>query len=693
MAGHRSEGVWMPPRNSREHDRYLSRHESARSEEGVFTFGAAPTAMRRLTEDATSGLAVPHLVHNLSAPNGTDAVTCELDGDSSAVMIGVIMGVIGSIMINIGQNFQATGLTTTPQAQDNPCSSRTWVIGLTIFIAGALLNFGAFTFASASVLVPIEAIQFVVNVIFNKYVNKKPISCRMVIGVCLTCLGTVSCVVFGPSDARCFTVDDLAAFWTRPLWWIYLVLTTGVAIVAYMTHEAYARAVKSGANPRHKQYIMPVTFALSSALFGAAQMIVHSKAIAELLELQFALIQPFPLLHWFFWLELTILGVTGCYWMFRMNKSLALYDPLFISTRGPHSLIPNGHAVVSMPNASFPRREPSHPPTRPPPLAQSHSYSHPTFYLASSLVASSSKNLQARVSPTAATHHSPPPVHTTHVCPLHGPRVTCAVLRLRGGAGMHNGPAGSGGWPLFIGGMLMILTGLALIAPPPTSDPEPPSPTTRLSSGQRVSRRDDDSTHNGAPAGVEEEAHELGNDRPMGVPSPVHRRSVSKSGLVTSALSVVTGDSKRSDDLEGTSLVSYQGTSTRSSAAVGTHEVVLALEEEAGADTLPVAEDPAHLRPPSVSTARPSSASSAAHRFAPQTPSFDNSNTPCHTPLQSPASPLSSPATMPTAGLAAPPAERFSVGSSGGDSEVGVSIDALGEVAVPSPAPRAASMG
>ena len=351
MAGHRSEGVWMPPRNSREHDRYLSRHESARSEAGGFYFGAAPTAMRRLTEDATSGLAVPHLVHNLSAPNGTDAVTCELDGDSSAVMIGVIMGVIGSIMINIGQNFQATGLTTTPQAQDNPCSSRTWVIGLTIFIAGALLNFGAFTFASASVLVPIEAIQFVVNVIFNKYVNKKPISCRMVIGVCLTCLGTVSCVVFGPSDARCFTVDDLAAFWTRPLWWIYLVLTTGVAIVAYMTHEAYARAVKSGANPRHKQYIMPVTFALSSALFGAAQMIVHSKAIAELLELQFALIQPFPLLHWFFWLELTILGVTGCYWMFRMNKSLALYDPLFISTRGPHA-----HPC------SFPRREPSHPP-------------------------------------------------------------------------------------------------------------------------------------------------------------------------------------------------------------------------------------------------------------------------------------------------------------------------------------------
>jgi hypothetical protein len=35
-------------------------------------------------------------------------------------------------------------------------------------------------------------------------------------------------------------------------------------------------------------------------------------------------------------------------------------------------------------------------------------------------------------------------------------------------AGLHNGPAGAGGWPLFILGMLCILSGLALIAPPPS---------------------------------------------------------------------------------------------------------------------------------------------------------------------------------------------------------------------------------
>ena len=266
-------------------------------------------------------MATEHLIHNLSIANATAATSCETDSDMTSVAIGIGMGVIGSILINIGQNFQAAGLQSSPRAKDNPCSSRVWVMGLTIFITGSLLNFGAFTFASASVLVPIEAIQFVVNVAFNKYVNKKPISCRMVAGVCLTVAGTVVCVVFGPSDARCFTLDDIAAFWTIPLWWAYVAVTIAIATAAYMTHESYARAVKSGANPRHQQYVMPVTYAVSSgtnqpprrlptclrnprthiglppaphdhplvrtaALFGGSQMIVHSKAIAELMELQ-----------------------------------------------------------------------------------------------------------------------------------------------------------------------------------------------------------------------------------------------------------------------------------------------------------------------------------------------------------------------------------------------------------------------
>ena len=44
-------------------------------------------------------------------------------------------------------------------------------------------------------------------------------------------------------------------------------------------------------------------------------------------------IEPAPLAHWFFWVELLILSSTGIVWLYKMNQSLGLYDPLFISTR------------------------------------------------------------------------------------------------------------------------------------------------------------------------------------------------------------------------------------------------------------------------------------------------------------------------------------------------------------------------
>merc|ERR1719473_1247001 len=294
------------------------------------------------------------------------------------------MGLLGSVMINIGQNLQAMAMQSSPAVKAKPCTSRTWVVGLTIFITGSLLNFAAFTFASASILVPIEAVQFVVNVGFNKWVNKKPISCRMLSGVALTICGTVLCVVFGSNDARCFGVDDLVVFWTKPLWWVYLVVSLGVAAFAYATHESYARAVEAGHRPKRALYVMPITFAVSSALFGGSQMIVHSKAVAELFELQVQMVFPLPLAHWFFYLEMVLLSGTGIFWMVRMNTSLGLYDPLFII-----------------------------------PLLQS-SY------------------------------------------------ILSGGIFFEEFAGLHNGPAGAGGWPLFILGMMGILSGLALIAPPPS---------------------------------------------------------------------------------------------------------------------------------------------------------------------------------------------------------------------------------
>ena len=98
--------------------------------------------------------------------------------------LGIFAGVVGSIGINIGQNLQASGLAALDEAERHrPTRSRLWVIGLGVFIAFSLINFGALALAPASVLTPLESIQFVTNIVWNKFVNNKPVSRRMNGGV------------------------------------------------------------------------------------------------------------------------------------------------------------------------------------------------------------------------------------------------------------------------------------------------------------------------------------------------------------------------------------------------------------------------------------------------------------------------------------------------------------------------------
>ena len=316
-----------------------------------------------------------------SEAGSADVLGGELPEASSSVHIGIVMGLLASIAINVGQNLQAIGLQgpTSEAAKVNPCKSGTWVCGMTIFIAGSMLNFAAFSFASSSILVPLEAVQLVVNVtraqfkpaaslplpppqlealctipfrsawcllsafefrcrqvVFNKVFNNAPVSLRMLSGVALAITGTTLAVVFGPNDERCFSVPDMQKFWYRPAWYVYLAFSLALAAFCFATYSRYRRALQRRCPLPHSQYMLPVTFALSSALVGGAQMVVHSKAVAELLEIVFlkasdpSLDEPYPMTTWYFYVEFAILSVCGVIWLYRMNESLALFDPLFI---------------------------------------------------------------------------------------------------------------------------------------------------------------------------------------------------------------------------------------------------------------------------------------------------------------------------------------------------------------------------
>ena len=127
-------------------------------------------------------------------------------------VVGVLMGVVGSIGINIGQNLQAAGIMQMPE-DGKPLQSRLWLIGLAVFIGFSLVNFAAFALAPASILTPLESIQFVTNVFYNKFVNRVHITRRMYFGVGLACVGTVFTVVFGASSDGCHSISQLEGFW------------------------------------------------------------------------------------------------------------------------------------------------------------------------------------------------------------------------------------------------------------------------------------------------------------------------------------------------------------------------------------------------------------------------------------------------------------------------------------------------
>jgi hypothetical protein len=61
-------------------------------------------------------------------------------------------------------------------------------------------------------------------------------------------------------------------------------------------------------------------------------MIVHSKVLAELFDMLAGGAISFGglLTHGFFWVELLITAACGIFWAVQMNRSLGLYDPLFI---------------------------------------------------------------------------------------------------------------------------------------------------------------------------------------------------------------------------------------------------------------------------------------------------------------------------------------------------------------------------
>ena len=245
--------------------------------------------------------------------------------------IGVVMGVFGSIGINVGQNLQADGIQQLPgeQRESEQWRSPKWRLGMALFISFSILNFVALAFAPASVLVPLESIQFVTNVAYSSLVHKKTVPRRMGAGVGLACLGTVFTVVFGAPGGGCHSIAVLESSWATGSWWFYVGMSLAIALVSLRVHVVYDRQLKLGVKPppRHHEYVQPITFTLTAALVGGSQMIVQSKVFSELL----AMIFQGDLMVFTSWIFCALIFAT---------RLLLLLARLFACRLNPHSTKP-----------------------------------------------------------------------------------------------------------------------------------------------------------------------------------------------------------------------------------------------------------------------------------------------------------------------------------------------------------------
>ena len=96
--------------------------------------------------------------------------------EPSTLVLGVALGLLGSICINTGNNIQALGLHQLELAEHarrraagepdppghvpvEPSKSKVWVFGTVVFVSGSLLNFASYPFAAQSVLACLAALQ------------------------------------------------------------------------------------------------------------------------------------------------------------------------------------------------------------------------------------------------------------------------------------------------------------------------------------------------------------------------------------------------------------------------------------------------------------------------------------------------------------------------------------------------------
>ncbi|CAB1105483.1 unnamed protein product [Ectocarpus sp. CCAP 1310/34] len=201
-----------------------------------------------------------------------------------------------------------------------------WYLGAVLLVAGSLVNFASFGFAPQSLLASLGSVQFISNVVFGKVILREMVTRRIILGTATIILGNTLTLCFSPHQDDNFSTHELKAFYDAE-YNTLLLLELAIALAMHAAYKSFKRSKEQGRPRRHSDLVMPLAYAICSAIVGT-QSVVNAKCLSELLTLTFRgenqLGSIFTYLVFAIWLGTTI------FWLVRMNRALAMFHGLFI---------------------------------------------------------------------------------------------------------------------------------------------------------------------------------------------------------------------------------------------------------------------------------------------------------------------------------------------------------------------------
>ena len=153
-------------------------------------------------------------------------------GMSNLWMIGVGLGVCGSVSSNLGVNIQKHSFMKNEKLdlEERRPYYRIpqWWLGLAFVILGAVGDFSALGFAAQSIVAPIGATTLVVNLFFAHFWLAEDLPKKDLAATLFIVMGAAICAIMGDHTDTKYSLEQLLQFYSQPAFIVYGV---GVAVL------------------------------------------------------------------------------------------------------------------------------------------------------------------------------------------------------------------------------------------------------------------------------------------------------------------------------------------------------------------------------------------------------------------------------------------------------------------------------